>query len=125
MAGAAAQEFAALQEEKYASLTPYRRSGEPVGSPMWVVLEDGRAYVGTAEHRPKAKRLHNDPRVTLAPCTCDGTVTGPAVGGRARVLEAAAARRRFARKYGVLWRLVELTNRLGRHRQLFYEVTPA
>jgi len=50
----------------------------------------------------KTKRIRNNPRVTVAPCTIRGKVTGPEVAASARILppdEQAHARRAINRKY--------------------------
>ena len=43
-------------------------------------------FMRTIARSGKVKRLRNDDRVTLAPCTWEGEITGPAVEGRGRVL---------------------------------------
>lgn len=59
----------AISDGKYMALTTYRRSGEGVTSPVWVVaLEDGRVGFWTSSTSGKVKRLRNSSRVRVEPC---------------------------------------------------------
>ena len=40
-------DFSALEGHKYALLTTFRASGDPVPTPVWFGLANGRAYVRT------------------------------------------------------------------------------
>jgi PPOX class probable F420-dependent enzyme len=63
------------------------------------------------------KRLRNDPRADLAPCTVRGRPTGPAVAARGEVLDDAGSERVRAlirREYGLAGRLTMLGSRLRR-----------
>lgn len=73
-------------------LTTFRRSGQPVATPVSITIDSDHVYFATAVDSGKAKRLASNDAVTLAPCTTTGTVTGPAVTGRARPLGAADRR---------------------------------
>ncbi|MFW3370850.1 pyridoxamine 5'-phosphate oxidase family protein [Rhodococcus qingshengii] len=58
-----------LGEEKTISVTTFRKSGDGVATPTWVVpLPDGRIGFWTSSKSGKAKRLRNNPRVTVVPC---------------------------------------------------------
>jgi PPOX class probable F420-dependent enzyme len=92
-----------LAGHRYMSLATFRKTGKAVATPVWFAEEDGRIYVYTAPNAGKVKRLRNNPRVELAPCTYSGKVLGPAVEARALILpagETAAARQALLRKYG-------------------------
>lgn len=55
-----------LADEKYVLLTTFRRSGEGVANPVWIVpTDDGRLGFWTAMGTGKTKRLTHTPRVTL------------------------------------------------------------
>src|SRR5436190_11392856 len=87
----------------------YRRSGEPVATPVWFVVRTGRGYVYTGEKAGKVKRLRRDPRAHVARCSLRGKVKEPYRSGSARVLdeiETDAVRAAFAAKYGIQWRFV-------------------
>ena len=63
----------ALGDEKYIAFTTFRRSGEAVSTPTWVVpLSDGRIGFWTAMGSGKTKRLRHDPRVMVRPCDVRG-----------------------------------------------------
>jgi PPOX class probable F420-dependent enzyme len=120
--------FGPLSSSKTALLTTYRPGGEAVGTPLSIAVANGRAYFVTAGDSGKAQRLAHTDRVTLAPCTIRGAVTGEAVEGRARRL--APDERRTASKGllrptgGLFWSLVAYRLFHGKKMEL-YEVSPA
>jgi len=92
----------AIRGQKYVSLTTFRKTGVGVPTPVWFGEEDGKLYVMTRGDMGKAKRIRNNPRVKLAPCTIRGKVTGPEFAATARVLspeEHQRARQSINRKY--------------------------
>lgn len=104
------RDFTPLAGHKYCLLTTFRRSGQPVPTPVWFGLADSRAYVRTEADAAKVKRIRSQPRVTLAPCTVRGRPLGPVVEGRARVLpadEEAPAEAALRANYGLGRRLYE------------------
>lgn len=93
---------APIQGQKYISLTTFRTTGKGVATPVWFGEEDGKLYVMTRSDLGKTKRIRNNPRVRVAPCTIRGTVTGPEFPATARILppeEQARARQAINRKY--------------------------
>lgn len=55
-----------IADEKYMSLTTYRKSGEAVASPVWVVgLADGSVGFWTSSTSGKAKRIRNSGKITV------------------------------------------------------------
>lgn len=95
--------FDVLAREKYISLTTFRRSGDAVSTPVWFALDSGTMYVESGPESGKVKRIRHTPRITVAPCTMGGTVTGPTLDGQARILtdhaEIAAAQAALKRAY--------------------------
>jgi uncharacterized protein len=92
-----------LRDERYVSLTTFRRSGEPVPTPVWFVPQpDGTLLVFTGATSGKVKRLRREPRCTVAPCDARGRVHGDALPAEGVVLEAEAeeVRQRLVRRYG-------------------------
>ena len=67
-------------------LTSFRRNGEGVATPVGTVASHGKLYFMTSSQTWKVKRITNNPRVTLAPCTGRGKQLGPAIEGQARHL---------------------------------------
>ncbi len=65
----------AISDEKYVLLTTFRKSGDPVSTPVWIVgLPDGSAGFTTDPDVGKVKRIRNTPRVTLQACGMRGEV---------------------------------------------------
>jgi len=65
----------AITDEKYVLLTTFRKNGDAVPTPVWIVgLPDGSAGFGTEATSGKVKRIGNNPSVTLQPCSMRGTV---------------------------------------------------
>ncbi len=91
-----------IQDQSYISLTTFRKTGAGVATPVWFGEEDGKLYVMTRGDMGKTKRIRNNPRVRVAPCTIRGKVTGPEFAATARILppeEHAHARQAINRKY--------------------------
>ena len=81
-----ADTFAALISEEFALLVTFRRSGEPVPTPVWFGLHDGRLYVESLADAGKVTRLRHDRHVRVAPCTVRGKPKGPFAEGVGRIL---------------------------------------
>ena len=79
--------FEHLRGHKYCLLVTYKRSGEAVPTPVWFGLGERKLYVRSEADAAKVKRLRNDPKVRVAPCTVRGRPLGPPAEGLARVLE--------------------------------------
>lgn len=79
--------FEHLRGHKYCLLVTYKRSGDPVPTPVWFGLGDGKLYVRSEATVAKVRRIRNDPRVRVAPCTVRGKPLGRPADGRARVLD--------------------------------------
>jgi uncharacterized protein len=105
---------AGLGDQKFVSLTTFKRSGEPVASAMWIVGEDERLWAWTPADAWKVKRIRRNPRVTLTPCGRTGKVQAgaPVVDATAEVITDAAEVTRVESlikgKYGLEFRLVTL-----------------
>jgi PPOX class probable F420-dependent enzyme len=79
--------FDHLRDQWTVMLTTFRRDGTPVETPVNIAVAGAVAYVRTFDPSGKLKRVRNDARVEVAPCTVRGRVTGPAIPARARILE--------------------------------------
>jgi len=77
---------AAISGQKYISLATFRKSGAAVYTPVWFAEENGNLYVMTASKMGKTKRIRNNPRVKIVPCTIRGKITGPEFSASARLL---------------------------------------
>jgi len=91
-----------IRGQKYVSLKTFRKSGVGVPTPVWFGEEGGKLYVMTLSNSGKTKRIRNNPRVQVAPCTIRGKVTGPEFEATARILppeDHKRARKTINRKY--------------------------
>ena len=110
--------FAALGDEQYLSLTTFRKSGERMSTPMWVVRDGDALIMFTPQASGKVKRLRNSPRVELRPCNRMGRVRDGVepVGGVAEELTDEDSLERatgmIRRKYGLGYRVVMAIERL-------------
>ena len=92
--------FAFLAAHSYIDLTTFRKSGAAVHTPVWFAPISGNLCVMTRSDSGKLKRIRNNPRVEIAPCTMRGRRTGPAVAALAALApDQAAARAALRRKY--------------------------
>ncbi len=124
--------FAALGEASFVSLTTFRRSGAPVSTPVWVAADEDDLVVLTPAGSGKVKRLRNDARVELRPCSRRGVVApgAPTVAGRATVEPAAVehVRSLIRAKYGLEYRIFMLIERVvarGEQERVGLRITPA
>jgi uncharacterized protein len=93
---------AVIQNQKYISLTTFRKNGASVATPVWFGEDGDKLYVMTRSDMGKMKRIRNNPAVRVALCTIRGKVMGPEFAATARILPAeehAHARQTINRKY--------------------------
>lgn len=109
-----------LAAGKYMALTTFRRTGDPVSSPVWVVpLEDGRVGFWTAMGSGKTKRLAHTPRVVVQPSDARGRVTAgsTALEGTAEMVRSGAAfdevSAKVKEKYGLMTTITRLLAKVG------------
>jgi len=91
-----------IHDQKYISLTTFRKTGVAVATPVWFGEENDKLYVMTRGDMGKAKRIRNNPQVRVAPCTIRGKVTGSEFPAIARIVPPAEhqrARQTLNRKY--------------------------
>ncbi|MEJ2870921.1 PPOX class F420-dependent oxidoreductase [Actinomycetospora sp. OC33-EN08] len=63
-----------LGDQRFVSLTTFRRSGDPVATPVWVARDGDGLVVYTTAESGKVKRLRNDAHVELRACDRRGRV---------------------------------------------------
>lgn len=108
----------ALADEKFLSLTTFKKNGDGVAEPMWVAPDGEHLVMMTGADSWKVKRLRRDPRVTLVPCDRSGKVRGGAtpVEGTAEILSDAAAVAATVdavkHKYGLVFHVIFLIKRI-------------
>lgn len=112
---------------KRALLVTYRRDGTPVPTPVWAAQGDGVLYVRSERASGKVKRLRNDARMLVAPCTVRGEPLGAPFEASARVLapdEEPRAERTLAARYGLGRELFERAMDVMRVDMCYLEITP-
>jgi PPOX class probable F420-dependent enzyme len=115
--------LASIADERFVSLTTFRKSGEGVSTPVWIARDGEALIVTTPDGTGKVKRLRNHDRVELRPSNRMGTVkdTAPTVSGRAEIVDTDDARtsqeRIFLAKYRLEYRIFMFIERLGKKGQ--------
>jgi uncharacterized protein len=106
--------LAAFAGHKYLNIETFRKKGEGVKTPVWFAADpaapldssEARLYVYTIGVSGKVKRIRNNPRVKIAPCTIRGALLGEWVDARAEIVsgeEAEHGMRLLNKKY-VPWK---------------------
>lgn len=108
----------------FVSLGTFRRNGAEVAVPVWVARDGDDLVVTSERNTGKVKRLRNDPRVTLRPCsrmgkvepdaitvTATGRIAGPAPEDRRAD---AALRRKYGLQYRAILGFESLVRRIQR-----------
>jgi uncharacterized protein len=113
----------AIHGKRYLSLATFRKTGVAVWTPIWFAEDADKIYFMTNAKLGKVKRIRNNPKVKIAPCTISGRITGPESSGTARILppeDAARVRRAIKAKY---W--LARVPFLWRNSNTYVEITPA
>ncbi len=124
-----ASDFAHFRRARQCVVVTFRKSGEPVPTPVNFGLADDRTLLFRTEPTTaKLKRLRRDAHVRLFPCNLRGKPLGPIVEGSARVLpdtERERAEAIVAANWDAPTRLVERGyDRMGVP-MVYVEVTPS
>jgi len=80
------RDFEEFRGHKHCLMVTYRRSGQPVPTPVWFGVADGKLYFRSEERVGKIKRIRSDGRVLVSPCDPRGKPLGMGVEARARIL---------------------------------------
>lgn len=94
-----------IHGQTYISLASFRKSGTAVYTPLWFGEDGGKLYIMTRSDSGKYKRIRNNPKVRIAPCTMRGKITGPEFAAQARILpqqDWPRARQTMALKYWMM-----------------------
>jgi PPOX class probable F420-dependent enzyme len=120
--------FIALKQHKCVSLTTYRKNGKPVPTPIWFAMENEKLYVMTGPGSGKVKRIRNNPKVQLTPCTQRGKLIGTTMEGVAHILPAdqkGQVKAALKRKYGWMISVGNFIDKIsGKKRDCCLEITP-
>lgn len=120
--------FGDVQGHKYCLLVTYKRTGEPVPTPVWFGLSEGKLYVRSELSAAKVRRIRNDPHVRVAPCTARGKPLGLPAQGRARVLDQhvdiGLAEAALKTNYGLGRKMYERAGEVLGVETVYLEITP-
>jgi PPOX class probable F420-dependent enzyme len=103
--------------QKHIVLESYRKTGEPVKTPVWFVEENGTLYVRTDNKTGKVKRIRRNPKIRVAVSNVRGTPKGEWADATAHILIGADNERFFSmlnKKYGFQWKAVRLLQKFSR-----------
>lgn len=109
---------------KYLNLETFRKTGVGVCTPVWFARDPAVSgtvvfYVYSEAEAGKVKRIRNNPRVRIAPCSMRGELRGAWVDARARICagdEVAHGQQLLRRKYGWLKIIGDVFGRLLKHK---------
>lgn len=109
-----------ISDEKYVSITTFRKDGTPKPLPVWIAdLGDGTVGFTTSSSSYKVKRIANDQRVTLQPSNSKGVVTegSEEVTGSAEVVtgdEFARCQAILKKKYGIQYFFISTVGKIAK-----------
>jgi PPOX class probable F420-dependent enzyme len=114
----------AISDEKIVLTTTFRRNGEPMSSPTWIVpLDGGRVGFWTSSRTGKVKRLRKNPALTMQPSNGRGKVKPGAdvVAGTAVLIDSGpdfdAVQSKVRAKYGAMVPISRIFNKVGHLKQ--------
>jgi len=121
--------FDSMRGHKYGLVVTFKRDGTGVPTPIWFGLDEaGRLYFRTGADVAKVRRIRNDPRVLVAPCTVRGKPRGASIEGTARLLgpdEKDHAEAAIQSNYGLGRRLYEGAADAVGGDEVYVEIEPA
>lgn len=128
-----AKPFAAFAGHKYLNLESFKKNGEGVRTPVWFTERpeapgEGALFVYTIGNTGKAKRIRNNPRVRIAPCSARGRLLGEWVEARAEILrgeEAERGMRLLNRKYVPWKQLLDFFASFRKRERIVFAIRPA
>jgi PPOX class probable F420-dependent enzyme len=92
-----AQDFEGFRGARQALVVTFKRSGEPVPTPInFGLSDDGKLVFRSEPHVAKIGRLKRNPHVRVCPCNLRGKPLGAMVEATARVLPASENKRSHA-----------------------------
>jgi uncharacterized protein len=128
--------FEMFAGHKYLNLETFKKSGEGVKTPVWFAADPSvrldssgaKLYVYTLGVSGKVKRIRNNPRVRIAPCTAGGKVLGDWLEARAEIITGAEAEQgmRLLNKKYVPWKqLLDFFASFRRRERIVFVIRPA
>ena len=111
---------------KYLNLETFRKTGVGVRTPVWFAEDPASRsvttfYVYTLPNSGKAKRIRNNPKVRIVPCTMRGDLRGAWVDARARICtgaEVEKGQQMLGQKYGLAKSIGDFFSRMRGRTQI-------
>ena len=101
--------------QNYLNLESYRKTGNPVTTPMWFAEYNGALYVYSVAIAGKVKRIRNNANVRVVPSDMRGKPKGEWVEARAQILDERGAElghKLLNEKYGWMKRVGDIFSKL-------------
>jgi PPOX class probable F420-dependent enzyme len=118
-----------LGDSQFVSLTTFRKTGVGVATTVWIARDGDALLVTTPQGSGKVKRLRNNSRVELRPCSRMGKVAddAPTASGHAEIIEETPAFASvFRKKFGLQYRLfmaIEKLSKKGKRPRFILRIT--
>jgi uncharacterized protein len=77
---------ASLADAQYISLRTFKKNGESVDTALWFAIDHDKIYAYSDAQSWKVRRMRNNSKVEVAPCSMKGVATGEFVPATAVVL---------------------------------------
>ena len=113
--------LAQFASQRYLNMETYKKTGEPVATPVWFAEENGTFYTYSLANAGKVKRIRNNPKVRIVPCDVRGKPKGEWVEAKARILDergAALGHRLLNEKYGWMKRIGDAFSKLRKRQRV-------
>ena len=128
--------FEAFAKQKYLNVETFKKSGEGVKTPVWFAADpsvpldasEAKLYVYSIGVSGKVKRIRNNPRVRIAPCTASGKLLGDWVEARAEIMTGAEAEKgmQLLNKKYVPWKqMLDFFASFRRRERIVFAIRPA
>lgn len=76
-----------FEKQQYLNIETFRKNGQGVKTPIWFVQDGDTLRIWTQADSGKAKRIHADGNVRLAPSTASGEAIGEWTSAHASILD--------------------------------------
>jgi PPOX class probable F420-dependent enzyme len=73
--------------QRYLNLETYRKTGNPVTTPMWFAEYNGALYIYSLANAGKVKRIRSNANVRVVPSDMRGKLKGEWLEAKARILD--------------------------------------
>lgn len=116
----------AFEKQKYLNLETFRKSGEGVKTPVWFAQDGNMLRVWTPASSGKVKRIRQNGKVRIVPCSASGVPAGTWLEAVSVVFDTPAelemTQTLFKQKYGLSFRLIALLGRLRKRQSVTIQV---